>query len=188
MAIATASSKAAASGTRLQTTEPSPPNALRGRKGSSATLQSLFSPKNSPSSFLLLVPFSSAPMVPFHSALDYWGGALFCMMADLQIRKETHNKKGLQDALRGILAARGSIAVDWPISKVIAVGDQATGTSVLADLYQKMGKQAFPPIDLDALWKQLGIRVTGGTVQFDNHAPLAAIRQAITQPKANQRG
>ena len=32
----------------------------------------------------------------------YWGGALFCFLADVQIRQQTHNKLGLQDALRGI--------------------------------------------------------------------------------------
>lgn len=114
-------------------------------------------------------------------ASTYWGGALFCQMADLEIREKTGNRKGLQDALRGILAAGGSIAVDWPISKVIAVGDRATGTSVLADLYGKMGEASYAPIDLDALWKRLGVRSENGEVTFDNHAPLAAIREAITR-------
>jgi hypothetical protein len=35
-------------------------------------------------------------------ASTYWGGALYCFLADVEIRRETHNKKGLQDALRGI--------------------------------------------------------------------------------------
>ena len=35
----------------------------------------------------------------------YWGGAQFCLLADVTIRKQTHNKKGLQDALRAIVAA-----------------------------------------------------------------------------------
>ncbi len=35
----------------------------------------------------------------------YWGGALFCLVADVAIRKQTKNKKGLQDALRAIVAA-----------------------------------------------------------------------------------
>src|SRR5271163_2454201 len=28
----------------------------------------------------------------------YWGGALFCLLADVEIRRETHNHKGLEDA------------------------------------------------------------------------------------------
>ncbi len=39
----------------------------------------------------------------------YWGGALFCLVADVRIRERTRNRKGLQDALRGILNAGGNI-------------------------------------------------------------------------------
>lgn len=115
-------------------------------------------------------------------ANTYWGGALFCMMADIKIREATNNKKGLQDALRGILAAGGSIAEDWPIEKVLSAGDRATGTTVLADLYRQMANQSFASVDLDALWKQLGIESRNGSVAFNNQAPLAAIRKAITTP------
>lgn len=113
-------------------------------------------------------------------ANTYWGGALFCLTADVSIREKTGNKKGLQDALRGILVAGGSIADDWPISKVLEEGDLATGTTVLADLYRKMGNAPYPPIDLDRLWTQLGIHSENGTFQFDDHAPQASIRRAIT--------
>jgi hypothetical protein len=115
-------------------------------------------------------------------ANTYWGGALFCMIADIKIREATDNKKGLQDALRGILAAGGSIAVDWPIDKVLSAADRASGTTVLADLYHQMANQSFASIDLDALWKQLGIEPQNQSVTFDNQAPLAAIRKAITDP------
>ncbi len=115
-------------------------------------------------------------------ASTYWGGALFCMMADIAIREKTGNRKGLQDGLRGILAAGGSIAVDWPIAKVITVADQATGTRVLADLYKKMGQSASAPTDLDSLWNRLGISLQNGEVVFNDHAPLAPIREAITTP------
>jgi hypothetical protein len=37
----------------------------------------------------------------------YWGGAIFCLLADVEIRKRTGNRIGLQQALRGILAAGG---------------------------------------------------------------------------------
>jgi hypothetical protein len=39
----------------------------------------------------------------------YWGGALFCLVADIEIRKQTGNTQGLQDALRGIVEAGGTI-------------------------------------------------------------------------------
>ena len=116
-------------------------------------------------------------------ANTYWGGALFCLVADVSIREKTGNKKGLQDALRGILAAGGSISDSWPIRKVLDIGDQATGTSVLSNLYKKMGNAPSAPVDLNLLWKRLGVRSNNGKVEFDNHATLAHIRQAITSPQ-----
>src|SRR5580698_11308198 len=47
----------------------------------------------------------------------YWGGAMFCLVADVQIRERTHGKHGLGDALRAIVNAGGSIAVAWPIEQ-----------------------------------------------------------------------
>ena len=42
--------------------------------------------------------------------------------------------KGLEDALRGILAAGGNISEDWPLERALRVGDEATGTRVLETL------------------------------------------------------
>ena len=116
----------------------------------------------------------------------YWGGAMFCLLADVEIRKETNNAKGLQQALRGILDAGGDHEKDWndwPIKRIFSVGDKATGTTVLADLYKKMRAKPYAP-DLDALWRELGVSVQGGRVVFDDSAPLASIRRAITAPPA----
>jgi hypothetical protein len=35
-------------------------------------------------------------------------------------------------------------------------------------------------VDLADMWKRLGVRVEAGRVTFDDHAPLAALRRAIT--------
>jgi len=111
----------------------------------------------------------------------YWGGALFCLMADIGIRRETHNRKGLQDAFRGIVAAGGTMDRDWSIERAFSTGDKATGTTVLTNLYAKM-KDSPAPVDLEELWKQLGVAMNGGEVTFREDAPLAAIRKAITEP------
>jgi len=58
----------------------------------------------------------------------YWGGALFWLLADVRIREATHNRKGLEDAMRGILEAGGNITQDWSVQRVIEAGDRATGT------------------------------------------------------------
>ena len=114
----------------------------------------------------------------------YWGGAMFCLVADVRIRQKTGNREGLQDALRGILNAGGNITQDWEIEHALAVGDKATGTTVLVDMYQAMRNQP-GPVDLEGLRKDLGIlRGQDGSVQFDAKAPLADVRVAITQPRA----
>src|ERR1700676_2000536 len=108
----------------------------------------------------------------------YWGGALFCFVADVEIRRQTQNKKGLQDALRGILNAGGDIRHDWPLADALKAGDQAVGVAVLSDLYAKW-KDNPADVDLAAMWKQLGIESSGKTVHFAEEAPLAAVRRAI---------
>ena len=109
----------------------------------------------------------------------YWGGAMFCLIAEVRIRERTHNRKGLRDALRGILDAGGDITQDWDIERAFASGDKATHTDVLMALYHE---QATTPVkvDLDSLWKRLGVRLANGQVLYDDHAPEAAIRRAIT--------
>jgi hypothetical protein len=108
----------------------------------------------------------------------YWGGALFCLVADVRIRERTGNRKGLEDALQGIVAAGGTIDQEWPLERTLAAGDRATGTTVMSDLYKEMG-QARMQIDLDALWSRLGVGLRQGRVALDEHASHAAIREAI---------
>ncbi len=114
-------------------------------------------------------------------ANTYWGGARFCLLADIETRKRTGNKQGLEDALRAILKQGGTIEADWPLSRALEIGDQATGVPVLRELYDKMSATPVST-DLDKLWKDLGITSSGGRIVFNDTAPLASIRQAITQP------
>lgn len=111
----------------------------------------------------------------------YWGGAMFCLLADVEIRKRSHNKFGLQDAMRGVLAAGGNHEQDWPIERILHTADQTVGLDVLTHLHSEMGPKPVTP-DLDALWRDLGVTVRDAEVTFDDSAPLAAIRQAITRP------
>ncbi len=106
----------------------------------------------------------------------YWGGALFCLVADVEIHKQTANRKGLQDALRAIVAAGGTIDHDWPLMRALEVGDKATGTTVLTAMYKQWSTNPMP-VDLPALWQQLGVSPSGA---FDDKAPLADVRNAIT--------
>jgi hypothetical protein len=109
----------------------------------------------------------------------YWGGALFCLAAEVRIRQATGNRKGLQAALRAIQKAGGTIDNSWPVERAFELGDRATNTTVLTQLYAEM-KDKPAPVDLDALWQQLGVRKNGDGVLLDDTAPLAGIRRAIT--------
>jgi hypothetical protein len=86
----------------------------------------------------------------------YWGGAMFCLVADVTIRKNTNNQKGLRDALRGIVVQGGNIEVQWPIEQALEAGDRAVGGKALMSLYEQMGGKA-APVDLAELWKELGV-------------------------------
>jgi hypothetical protein len=108
----------------------------------------------------------------------YWGGAMFCLLADIEIRKQTGNAQGLRDALRAINRAGGTIEADWPLERVIEVGDKATNGKVLVELYSQMASKPVP-VDLLDLWKQLGVVRGDHGVTFDNRAPLASIRASI---------
>ena len=112
----------------------------------------------------------------------YWGGALFCLYADVEIRKRTGNRVGLQDALRAIVNGGGVTTETWPLRQALRMGDQVTGVKVLEEIYDEW--RATPvSVDLDKLWSDLGIKVGSTSVTFDERAPLAAVRRAILQPR-----
>jgi predicted metalloprotease with PDZ domain len=111
----------------------------------------------------------------------YWGGALFCLLADVEIRKKTSNRFGLRDAMRAVLRGSGGVSYEWSIDQVLQVGDEATGTTVLRDLYAQMKDKPVSP-DLDELWQKLGIRQSGDEVELRDDAPLSATRKAIMAP------
>jgi hypothetical protein len=111
----------------------------------------------------------------------YWGGAMFCLLADVEIRKKTHNRMGLENALRSIVAAGGTIDTEWGLARVLATGDDAVGVPVLRPLYDRMRANA-SPVDLAGLWQELGVEERDGAVIFNDEAPLSEVRKAIMAP------
>jgi len=108
----------------------------------------------------------------------YWGGAMFCLLADVDIRQRTQLRFGLQDALRAVLRASGGLAADWPIERVLRTGDAAVGTKTLEELYAQMKDKPVAP-DLMRLWRELGVLREGDSVRLVDDAPLAPVRHAI---------
>lgn len=114
----------------------------------------------------------------------YWGGALFCVMADVEIHRRTKNKFGLQDALQAI-AKTGNMEQEWPLTRALKTGDDAIGVPVLIELYDQMKDAPLDP-NLDKLWRDLGIKVSGDSVVFDQSAPLASIVNSIMAPRSDK--
>lgn len=102
----------------------------------------------------------------------YWGGALFCFVADLRIREASGGKQTILDALRAILPA-GGIATHGEIRDLLAMGDAALAKPVLLPLYDAWATRP-ETVDLDAHWKTLGV----AQEPFDENAPEAPLRRA----------
>ena len=111
----------------------------------------------------------------------YWGGAMYFLIADVEIRRRTGNRRGLQHVLRRTVEEGGNITAGWTVERFNAVAARATGTSVLAELYACM-KDAPRVVKLPALWRDLGVMRAARRIYYDDKAPLANIRRAITEP------
>jgi hypothetical protein len=114
----------------------------------------------------------------------YWGGAMFCLLADVTIRRETKNRFGLRDALRAIVNAGGNMETSWPLTHALELGDRAVGVPVLMELYGQMKATPLKP-DLPQLWRKLGIETDRRPITFDDNAPWASTRHAITSVKSD---
>jgi hypothetical protein len=114
-------------------------------------------------------------------ARTYWGGALFCLVADVKIRSRTGNRAGLQQALRAILEGGGTLEHRWSIREALKAGDRATGVDVLSQMYEEW-RAAPVQVDLPRLWRELGVEQQGRRAALRDDAPLADIRRAITAP------
>lgn len=111
----------------------------------------------------------------------YWGGALFCLLADVEIRAQTKNDKCLRDGLRAIVAAGYHMMKVGEVGEVLAIADDATGVPVLTTQYQAMRDQPLPT-EIGTLWARLGVAQHEGRIVYDETAPQADIRRAITAP------
>jgi hypothetical protein len=109
----------------------------------------------------------------------YWGGALFAFLADVRIRAATHGARSLDSVMRQVLAKLGDATHGAKVAEFLRVGDEATGTPVLSELYAH-DAMAGETVELEPLWKSLGIEVgPGGSVTLHDDAPMADVRKGI---------
>lgn len=109
----------------------------------------------------------------------YWGGALYCLLADIEIRRATQNKKGLQDALSFLVKEGHVIVTGGEAQVMLREADAALGLTVLTDLYERFKDRPYQ-VDPDFLWRRLGVSLdTDGKVHYDDNAPWADTRRAM---------
>lgn len=108
----------------------------------------------------------------------YWGGAVVVMLADVEVRKRSGGERGLEDGLRGVLAAGGHASEVWPLGRTLALADESSGVEALQPLAKAHAHRA-KPVDLDAVWRELGVEARPDGVRLNGGAPLAAVRSAI---------
>jgi hypothetical protein len=113
----------------------------------------------------------------------YWGGALFCLMGDLEILERTHGKQSLQTALRAAMAAGDDTTVARTPDEFFAAADRALGAPMLGPLYARWATNPVP-VDLARLWRDLGVTESPAGAALDDHAPLAWARKLITTPRS----
>jgi len=113
-----------------------------------------------------------------------WGGALFMLMTDVQMRRETGGARGLEHCLRAIARDGGTHTQRWTTAAFAAACDKAVGVPTMAthiDLYYHHGG----PVDLDRLWGLLGVEAEGEGMRLRTDAEAAAIREAILWGRAD---
>lgn len=108
----------------------------------------------------------------------YWGGAIFCLLLDVEVRARTDNRLSLDTAARAILLGGGDTSMRWSLEQTLAAGDAALDRPTLAPLY---ADHAAAPVhvDLDALFARLGVRRDGDRIELDDTAELAHVRRSI---------
>jgi hypothetical protein len=109
---------------------------------------------------------------------NYWSGALFMLIADIELRRRTDGERGLEDCLAGALWSGLDATQRVAVQDYAAACDRAAGTTAVSDLlvrYYARGEV----FDLAAYWTQLGVALVDGRVVLDDAAPLARWRRLI---------
>ena len=109
---------------------------------------------------------------------NYWGGAIFMLLADVEIRRATDGAKGLEDCLGGVLWSGLDGSQRATLDAYATICDRATGTPALRRLIDRYVVSA-RPVDLGTIWRDLGVATVGGRIAFDDSAPDARWRKMI---------
>jgi len=109
---------------------------------------------------------------------NYWGGAIFMLLADLAIRRDSNGAKGLEDCFAGALWRGLGGADRVGLDAYAAACDAATGTKSMSALLDRHFFNA-QPVELAKLWQELGVARVADRIVLDDAAPQARWRKMI---------
>jgi hypothetical protein len=109
----------------------------------------------------------------------YWGGALFALLADVNLRETSRGERSLDDVMRRELAVLGDATHSCHVADFLRTAGARPGDGALRDLYERWAVRGENP-DLAALWRRLGVEPRpDGTVALREDAPLAWVRRGV---------
>ncbi len=113
----------------------------------------------------------------------YWGGGLFCLLADVEVNRNNRGIFGLEDGVRSVFSAGGDASQVWPLERAFEVADKRFERPVLARLAEAHAQHG-APVDLPGLLRDLGVSLgPKGDVRFDDEAQLAGYRRRLVTPR-----
>ena len=116
---------------------------------------------------------------------NYWGGAIFMLLADTAIRRDSDGAKGLEDCFGGALWSGMDGAARVGLDAYAQACDAATGTKSMSTLLDRYFYNT-QPVELATLWKELGVALVGDRVVLDDSAPQAKWRKMIVMGPPSQ--
>jgi hypothetical protein len=117
-----------------------------------------------------------------HTGDIYWGGAIYCLLADIEARRASNGRLGLEDGVRNVLRAGGNASDVWALERTLRLADEVYPQPVLVPLWQRYGQKG-APLELAAVFEALGVVRAASGVTLSDTAPLAWVRHAIFEAK-----
>ncbi|MEM9189733.1 MAG: hypothetical protein AAGF12_11190 [Myxococcota bacterium] len=112
----------------------------------------------------------------------YWGGTAIALLADIELRRGDYQARSLDDLVAAIGDCCNETTRPWPADRVLGHFAETAGAPVVSEVAEPLlASSEFP--DVDAALGYLGlVRGESGRLEFDDTAPGAELRQAITAP------
>jgi hypothetical protein len=113
----------------------------------------------------------------------YWGGGLFCLLADVEVYRNNRGILELEEGVRRVFHSGGDASQVWTLERALAVADKSFEQPVLARLAEAHAQHG-APVDLAGLFRDLGVSLgPKDEVRFDDNAPLAGYRRQLVTPR-----